>query len=477
MHGLSIRLAVLAIALAAGGPAAAASKLSVAPFGTKGAAASKQIEEALCGRLECVDWEAVSTRGAKDLAKARAQGVGGLLVGGAFDQGGKRLLGLNLYKGSANAARSWSFALGADGKLKAADLAALQAGVSGMLGGAAPAPAASPTARKAAPEKVAAPPKAPAKAATPAKAPVPLKVAPRPIDEQPKAPEAAPAPAAPPRAPAAAPPRAAPPTNVSGQPIPSQQPRPMKDAFAWPKPAREEPRTHPYLAVELGALVTDRHLSYSGGSGGALQLFDVSLFSSPRGRVELYPLAGSDDLMAGLGVFGDYTRSVGFKTKVGTEKLDTTFARLRAGLLWRLPLGDGFALVPALSYETLQLAVSPRVVGLPDAALAGFRGGLGAELAVHPRVTLLAGAGYVLWTGAKDLVKGDPVFFPGGSAAALEAEAGVGVKLVDWLSVRALGEYSRTSYSLDQDATSSAYDATGATDAYLGFRVMLRAQY
>ena len=505
MHGPSFRTVLVALALTAATPAAAASKLSVAPFGAKGAAATRQVEETLCARLECVPWERVSVNGVKDLAKARAQGVGGLLVGGTFERAGKRLLGINLYANSAVASRSWSFPLGPDGKLKAADLAALQAGVGGLLGASV---AAAPRAPAPAAKKPAAPAKPPAKAAAAAAATAqPLPTAPAPIEVEPASPPprpsaasrpakpakpaspppatawgtsppAPPAPAPAASAPPAAPPssRAPPDTNVSGQP--TAQPRPMKDAFAWPKPTREEPRTHPYVAVELGALVTDRHLSFSGGNGGALQTFDVGLFTSPSGRIELYPLAAQAPLLAGIGLFGGYTRSIGLKTVVEGAKADTTFARLHAGLLWRVPVGESFALVPAASYETLQLTVSPAVVGLPDADLSGFRAGLGAEWTVHPRWKLLAGAGYVLWTKAQDLVKGSPAFFPGGSAAALEAEAGLSVGLIGPLSLRALGEYSGTSYSLDpMTGSSPAYVATKATDAYLGFRVALRAEF
>ena len=283
MHGLSFRLAMLALALAAAGPAAAASKLSIAPFGTKGAAATAQVEEALCARLECVAWEAVSTRGPKDLAKARAQGVGGLLVGGTFDQGRQAAARPQPLHGHApprpapGPSRSAPTAT-----LKAADLAALQAGVgSRRCVAAAAAPRRRRRSRGRKPRRPGARQGGDPGGRAPSRRPRAHR---RPADgaggrRQARRPEAAEArtrpgpgpgrPAArrrPRRRPAAAPPTPTSPASPSGSP-----PRPMKDAFAWPKPPRDEPRAHPYLAVELGALVTDRHLTYSGGSGGALQ--------------------------------------------------------------------------------------------------------------------------------------------------------------------------------------------------------------
>jgi hypothetical protein len=88
---------------------------------------------------------------------------------------------------------------------------------------------------------------------------------------------------------------------------------------------------------------------------------------------------------------------------------------------------------------------------------------------------VLGAVGYVDWTTAQDLIKGSPdPFFPGGSASALEAEAGLSAPLGGPFSVRALVEYSRTSYTLK---AGGAYTASGATDAYLGFRLMARAEY
>jgi hypothetical protein len=444
MFGPSCRLAVLVAAAALSLPAAAAPKLAIAPFGTKGAAASRQIEEALCAQFECVPWAKVSSNGFKDLLKAKQQGVGGLLVGGVFDKAGTRMMGLNLYKRSAAAVRSWAFTLGADGRLKAADLAGLQDGLAGLLGGAAPAAAAAP--------KVAAAPKP--------TAPAKKELAPR---------------AAPPPAPVP-PPTPAP---VQAPELVVTPPRPIKEAPIPPQAEQPAaPGAYPLLAVEAGVLLTNRHLSFSGVGGGALQEFKVGFFTSPRFRLELYPLSSRPGILAGLGVFGDYARSVGLKTKVDTSNDPTTSSRLRAGLLWRSPAltGPGLVLVPALSYEKVQLSVSPSVPGMPDADLSGLKLGLGVEQPLGRRFTLLAGLGYVRWTTAKDLVKGSPAFFPGGSASAFEAEGGLGVWLMGPLSARALVEYSRTGYSLDADPTGT-YAASGATDAYLGFRLMLRAEF
>jgi hypothetical protein len=89
---------------------------------------------------------------------------------------------------------------------------------------------------------------------------------------------------------------------------------------------------------------------------------------------------------------------------------------------------------------------------------------------------VLVGLGYLAWTSAENLIKGAPSFFPGGKASAIELEAGAAWAIWGTVSARALLEYHRTHYALDADPTGT-YTASGATDASLGLRLLLRAEY
>jgi hypothetical protein len=236
----------------------------------------------------------------------------------------------------------------------------------------------------------------------------------------------------------------------------------------------------PLVAGEAGLYLTGRKLTYGGAGTGSSTLrgYDASAIASPRLRLELFPAARiANRFLAGLGAFGDYSTSVGLKTQVeGTaEKRSTTFTSVEAGLLWRAPpIGFGLVLVPSASWRRDTVSVGTAIPGLPDAALTGWKGALGAEVPLGSRLALLAGAGYVSWSKKGDLV--GPDFFPGGSARGLELEAGLAVTVVGPISVRALFEYRTTRYSLDPDPT-GAYVATGATDAYVGGRLALRGEY
>ena len=78
----------------------------------------------------------------------------------------------------------------------------------------------------------------------------------------------------------------------------------------------------------------------------------------------------------------------------------------------------------------------------------------------------------VKWTTARELVEG---FFPGGSAYALEANAGVSVALGGAFSLRVLLGYSGTHYALEP-SPGGTYQASGATDQYLGARATVRGE-
>jgi hypothetical protein len=448
-------------------PAGAAPRISIAPVrGDTRAAVTKQLGSALCSTFECVPISKLRTRGRLDFAKVRAQKVAGIVAGTVVTKKrtGGQVLEVALLTRSITPAWGRTYPLTGKGILSRDSAMDLAAEVDSRLGGGAPPPTA-----PAAPEPPAPP------------APPPALAAPPPASEVPPPPPAAPPPVAALAEPVPEPPPVAPPP-----------PAPERAARAPPaargetrEPGGERAQAHPVVAVEAGAHVTQRKLSYEGVPSGASALrgFEANVIASPRFRLELYPAALlTEGFFAGIGLFADYGLSMGLKTKdpaSGAEH-STRLTRLGGGLLWRLQLSSSsrFAIVPAVSYQQLKFTIEPLagapIAGLPDSNLSGLKGGIGAEIPLGDAVSILLGAGYVKWTTAKDLVGGG--FFPGGSAYALEAEAGFSVAFSGLLSLRILGEYSGTKYSLEPDL-SGTYQATGATDRYLGGRAMLRAEF
>jgi hypothetical protein len=205
---------------------------------------------------------------------------------------------------------------------------------------------------------------------------------------------------------------------------------------------------------------------------------------SPYARLELVPFSAAEDRwFSDLVLFAAYARSVGLETEESSApgiRHATTFTQLEVGLGWRLrPLASSrVVVVPRASYRRLSLAVRPAggapVAGLPDAELSGPSVGLDVEVPLGRRIGVLLGAGYTSWTTAKDLIGGDPAFFPDGSADAVDASAGAWLDVAGPLSLRVLADYASTRYKL---RGSGAYVATGATDRYLGMRAVMRVRF
>jgi len=415
--------------------------------GDQGGALSRQLRAALCGRFECVPRTTAYTGTRPDFAKARRNGVSGIVFGAVTGKAPNRMLWLALLTTTIEPARTWTLPLRRNGLLAPRSLEPVVVEIERQL----------------------APPRAAAPVDT-GTAPPPPRAAP---PAQPSAPPPAAEPPAPRRAEAA--PRPAPPERALPPPA---RPAPERPAAGEEAPAA----ARRWGAVELGAHVAGRKLEYSGtvpAGSGTLQGMSVDAVASPRVRLEVFPAAWlTRGALSGLGAFGEYRRSVGFEVRSGTEKRSAELARLGAGLTWRLPPLTSWklGLAPAVSYERVDLTVGGGgIAGLPDAHLRGVKAGLGVAVPIGSRLALLLGGGYVRWTSAGDLVKGKVPFFPSGSASAVEAEAGLSAALFGRVSAQLLGEYGSTSYSLDPDPTGT-YRASGATDRSLGGRVTVRAE-
>ncbi|MCM2334587.1 MAG: hypothetical protein NDI82_11660, partial [Anaeromyxobacteraceae bacterium] len=235
------------------------------------------------------------------------------------------------------------------------------------------------------------------------------------------------------------------------------------------------------IATEAGPFFGSRVLAFTGTDAGSSTLrgFEANAVAGARLHLSLFPLARRGGWgWAGLGVTADWDRSIGLHADAptgGQRPVERT--RWRAGLAWRSPpLAGRLVLAPSLAYEAWGVVTKPAIDGLPDADLAGVRLALGAELAVARRLTLLAGVGWVRWHQARDLVAGDPAFFPGGSAWGLAGEAGLAVAVRGPLSARLVLEHAATRYSLRPDP-SGRYAASQATDSTTEVRALARLTY
>jgi hypothetical protein len=431
-------VAVLTLAVPAVSHAQAPTKLAIGAIHGNASQVRRQLLLQLCGPHDCVASSRLVTNGRPDPQKLQRQGVAGFLRGTVTGEAGEQRLALELTSPASAGrppVRTWKLKLTPQGRLRQGTLERFASELDTALQGAAPSAPAAPVAP---PPRVQPPPPPPP-------------VAPAPPPPAPERPVEKPAPVAPP------PPRHA--------------------------PASESLRA----AVEAGLWVTGRHLSYGGNAAG-LRTFDVGAILVPRLRLEVYPaaFAGAPPLVAGIGLYLDYGQSLGLKVKPPSGSTEgshsASLSVLDLGLDWRVqPVpGSRFTLVPALGYRSLQLVTSAKggskIDGLPDAKLSGYELRLDLEAPIGERFGVLGGAGYTLWTRAKDLVKGSG-FFGKGSARGLQLDLGASYAFWGPLSARAIFDYQSTSYSGLGDPGTSGMSASSAKDSYLGARFLVRAAF
>jgi hypothetical protein len=425
-------VALLALALA--GPAAAATRIAIAPVqGDPRGDVGAQLVGALCGVRRCLPG-ALASGARPELARARRLGAEGALVGSLWRERDGRVLSLALFTAGRAPARTWVLRLGPDGLVEPGELERLGAGLDAALGLAPSAP--------------------------------PLTPAP------------APAPAADARLPPGAPAASLGPVLRADEGLAGLPRTAPLDRSAPVRPAPRPAETAPWLIVEAGVEPAHRALRFP-AAGTAPVGYAVDLAAPPRLALEGFPLRAAGGRGAGLGLFADATYQAGIALPAGTRTHAATLLRLRGGLRWRLRLAGGLVLVPALAYEresfTVGTAAGVRLPGLPDTRLSGGSAALGLELPLAgSRLALLAGGRATWWLEARELA-GGASFFPGGRASSLEGEAGAAVALAGSLSLRALGHYAVTRWSLDVDP-SGAYTVRSARGETWGGRVTLRLE-
>ena len=467
-HGRLAALGILVCALTA----EAAPKITIAPIsGDKKSQVGSQISGALCRTYTCVPSSRVFTKKKPDWNKMKSAQVTGLLVGGvAKAKSGKgKEVQLSWLDKPGKAAQSWSFPLTSAGKLTNTSLQTLSADVGNLASGggsasvgavgavaAGTAAAPGPDTMSTTPPTAAPGAGAAAGAAMAANAePLPLPVTPTP-----------PAPGE---------------KSLADTPV-------AVDAGA--NQGYEGPRHQWKFAVEAGVDLLNRNLSYGNvGAGSILRPYSIGLFFAPHFRLELYPIAFfSDGFFAGIGIFGDYSMSLGLKSKfqdtANPFEKGTTYTRWQAGIEWRLRFwkDSDFAITPFFGYGKQKFVTDGDPAGsgfngLPQFDLSGYKFGLRLDIPVSSGFWIIVGGDYVIWNNkplaVQDATGVNSTHFTG-SAKAIEAELGFHIQIAGPFAVRIFGTYNSTSFTFDDNQPEAA---GSATDRYLGGRVMLRLQF
>jgi hypothetical protein len=434
-----------------------APRISLAPVhGDKNNAVGSQLNGELCKTYNCVPYAKVSTNKKPDWKKAKKERVVAIFTTTISKTKKGYSAGMALLVGSSKPKQTWNFPLTAKRNLSGLAVTQVVHETGPVLGFAedvsgVAAIAAAESARNA---PVAAPvspntPSSPMGTAAPPPEPTPI-----------------------------LPPPGAP---VSGERTLADTP---VSVDATPSTTVAGVRGQPLVTVEVGGNFYNRALSYDPeGTPGLLTYNANAIFMAYVG-VELFPFAKTGSFLAGLGIFGNYSFSIGLKSQQPTTNVEesSSFSMLSAGLEARIrPIKySDFALVIPVAFRTYKFSVDNAAAefpGLPLQSLLGVSAGLKVEIPIGSWFVILLGGDYVFWFQKQQLIgNSNPTYFPSGSAGALEFEAGFGIYIVGPLSVRLLGQYSSTKYSFDADPTGT-YTATGATDRLIGGRATVRLEF
>jgi hypothetical protein len=452
---VSVRWAILSAvglatsALAQGAPP----KISVAPVhGDKNNAVGSQLNGALCKVYECVPFARVSTKNKPDWKKAKKAGVAAVVTTSITKTRKGYTAGVALLTGASRPKQTWSLLLTSHRNLSGAELkqvvheSAASLGVSEEPSGVA----------------------AIAATESPRTAPLATNTPSSPMATEPPPPSVTEPPVVPP-------PGGPGDRTLADTPV---------TVDATPSSTVGGTRGQPLFTAELGASFFNRNLSYTPDGTPNLLTYSANAIFMGFVGIELFPFAKSDSFLAGLGIFGTYQLSIGLKSQQPSTNVSdsSTFSMLSAGLEARIrPVKySDFAIVIPVAFRTYNFSVDNAATdfpGLPTQSMVGLSAGLKLEIPLGSWFVILLGGDYVFWFQKQQLIgNSNPAFFPSGSAGAIEAELGFGIYIAGPLSVRVLGQYSNTNYSLTA-APGSSYTATGAADRLIGGRATLRLEF
>lgn len=437
MKNLTVVLSVAVASLAA--TPALAERISFADFSGPGAGAVRnQLVTAVCDTADCIAAAKTTTRGKPDWKKARKAAVSFIVTGAVVKKGKGKALDLQVLDKAGPAKARRTFTLEKSGTLSAKNLQAAIELMQGAFGGGEATPPVKP------------PPPEPRK-------PEPEPTKPTPVASKPE------------------------PEPTKPEPTPEPEPEPAK-----PEKKKKKGAQGPmFLAVEVGASVLGRNLDYVQASTPNLRRYSIFPFPQIDARVEFYPLAlVRDDVLSGLGVdlsvgLAPYLKS---RRQSSAEAYPTSTMRIAGGFRFRWMPFDKYraAFIPMLGVNVRSFSVGAAsdgttLDGLPNVSFVGLRAGLGLELPILTDLLTFFGRFCVVPVFSSGQLISS-AYFPNGSTFGLDANAGLSLKVLSFLSIRVAFEFEQYASSFKTEATDT-YVAAGSVDRYLGGSAAVRLEF
>jgi hypothetical protein len=261
-----------------------------------------------------------------------------------------------------------------------------------------------------------------------------------------------------------------------------------------PAPSKKKGK-HPIISIQVGVDGFNRSLTYAQVTTPNLRTYSASLAFAPGAAVELFPLAAvTQGALAGLGIDASYAMVVGLSSRrlVPAEgcmpapcpaavTYPTSSSKLDVAVKFRIRLGDSFGLAPHVGFRTHSFGIGKgsdgsTIDGLPSTAYSAIKAGLGLDASLGELLVVFAHFSYLQVLSSGQIISA--AYFNSGSAMGLEGGAGVGVKLPFLTALQVRAAFNFTRYGLSfRPVAADIYQATGATDQYMGANVGLRYTY
>jgi hypothetical protein len=262
-----------------------------------------------------------------------------------------------------------------------------------------------------------------------------------------------------------------PPAPVELAPSSKPDPEPVsaEEAALGRREARRIAAGRVLVAVWAGGGVANRRFTYRDAVGNQPADYRLPIAPMASFGIEAYPAASSDvPVLRDLGIVAHVSRGFAFdsSTPQGVT-LETSWTRfggeLRERLLWpgRHALELGILVGADASYFGMT-AKGPVPALLPAARTVALRFGVDARLRLAWRVSVLAGAGYLLTTSRGEIYER----FRDPSVQGVDADFGFGVDLGAGFEARLSGRYTRYFASFEPEL-GDRYVAGGALDEQL----------
>ncbi|MBA3538575.1 MAG: hypothetical protein H0T79_03020 [Deltaproteobacteria bacterium] len=242
--------------------------------------------------------------------------------------------------------------------------------------------------------------------------------------------------------------------------------------------AAPNPLMRAALRVDAGGSFGVRRLTYDTTTTGGPPPVGTGA-GGARIEGELYPFALGDpkSALAGLGVTGEYDKTVGLTIRAPGTTTDVSIdqGHYALGARYRIGVGEGSSVALGVAYARRHYIADRTMaqLDLPDVDYTAVAPGIGFRAPATPSIGVFANADVLLMLSTGQIQ--ERTSYGPADVFGVAADAGVDVALSKSLALRFAAEYSQINFTFKKPAGNRG--VTGATDRSIGLAATLAVLY